>query len=84
MPKSHLKKGKGERGYQPLVFTESGIAMLSSVLRSERAVTVNTLIMRTFLVVASLDSSPITIVIDFNFRQKKRPLARSKFLPKLK
>ena len=39
----------GGRRYQPTVFTELGIAMLSSVLRSERAVTVNILIMRTFV-----------------------------------
>jgi hypothetical protein len=33
----------------PYVFTEQGVAMLSSVLRSERAVAVNMLIMRTFV-----------------------------------
>lgn len=33
---------------QPLVFTENGVAMLSSVLNSERAVQVNIQIMRTF------------------------------------
>jgi hypothetical protein len=39
----------GGRRYQPLVFTELGIAMLSSVLRSEKAVEVNIAIMRTFV-----------------------------------
>ena len=39
----------GGRRYQPHVFTEQGVAMLSSVLRSERAVAVNILIMRTFV-----------------------------------
>jgi hypothetical protein len=33
----------------PYVFTEQGVAMLSSVLRSERAVKVNVEIMRTFV-----------------------------------
>ena len=33
----------------PMAFTEQGIAMLSSVLRSERAVSVNIQIMRTFV-----------------------------------
>lgn len=33
----------------PLAFTEQGIAMLSSVLRSKRAVAVNVQIMRTFI-----------------------------------
>ena len=39
----------GGRRYQPRVFTEQGIAMLSSVLRSKRAVEVNIAIMRTFV-----------------------------------
>ena len=34
--------------YQPYVFTEQGVAMLSSVLKSERAILVNVQIMRTF------------------------------------
>lgn len=33
----------------PMAFTEQGVAMLSSVLRSERAVKVNIQIMRTFV-----------------------------------
>src|SRR5438067_8535137 len=39
----------GGRRKLPYVFTEQGVAMLSSVLRSERAVAVNILIMRTFV-----------------------------------
>lgn len=35
--------------YKPMVFTEQGVAMLSSVLRSKRAVEVNILIMRAFV-----------------------------------
>jgi hypothetical protein len=42
------KKGKGGRRYIPFVFTEQGIAMLSSVLKSERAIDVNIQIMRMF------------------------------------
>ena len=38
---------KGLR-YKPMAFTEQGIAMLSSVLRSKRAIHVNIQIMRTF------------------------------------
>ena len=34
--------------YAPMVFTEQGVAMLSSVLRSDRAIQVNIQIMRTF------------------------------------
>ena len=39
----------GGRRYPPYVFTEQGVAMLSSVLRSERAVRVNIEIMRAFV-----------------------------------
>ncbi|MFN7948190.1 MAG: ORF6N domain-containing protein [Blastocatellia bacterium] len=39
----------GGRRYLPYVFTEQGVAMLSSVLRSERAVQVNIAIMRAFV-----------------------------------
>ena len=39
----------GGRRYQPYVFTEQGVAMLSSVLRSKRAVQVNVAIMRAFV-----------------------------------
>jgi hypothetical protein len=39
----------GGRRKLPLAFTEQGVAMLSSVLRSKRAVQVNVQIMRTFV-----------------------------------
>jgi hypothetical protein len=41
--------GRGGRRYLPYAFTEQGVAMLSSVLNSKRAVAVNILIMRTFV-----------------------------------
>jgi hypothetical protein len=43
------KSGRGGRRYLPYAFTEQGVAMLSSVLRSPRAVQVNIAIMRTFV-----------------------------------
>jgi len=42
-------EGRGGRRYLPYAFTEQGVAMLSSVLRSERAVQVNVAIMRAFV-----------------------------------
>jgi hypothetical protein len=39
----------GGRRHPPYAFTEQGVAMLSSVLRSKRAVQVNIQIMRTFV-----------------------------------
>ena len=45
-----LKTGRGRhRKYLPYAFTEQGVAMLSSVLRSTRAVQVNIEIMRAFV-----------------------------------
>ena len=41
--------GRGGRRYAPRVFTEQGVAMLSSVLRSKQAADVNVAIMRTFV-----------------------------------
>ena len=41
--------GRGGRRKLPLVFTEQGIAMLSSVLHSDRAAQVNIAIMRKFI-----------------------------------
>ncbi len=41
--------GHGGRRKRPLVFTEQGVAMLSGVLRSDRAITVNIEIMRAFV-----------------------------------
>jgi hypothetical protein len=43
-----LKRGLNIK-YPPYAFTEQGVAMLSSVLRSKRAVSVNIEIMRTFV-----------------------------------
>ena len=45
-----LKRGRGQhRKYLPYAFTEQGVAMLSSVLHSPRAIAVNIAIMRTFV-----------------------------------
>jgi len=43
------KTGRGGRRYLPYAFTEQGVAMLSSVLRSPRAIKVNIEIMRVFV-----------------------------------
>ncbi len=53
-----LKIGRGvHRKYAPYVFTEQGVAMLSSVLRSDRAVHVNIEIMRAFVRLRQLVST---------------------------
>ncbi len=42
-------KSKGGRRYLPYAFTELGVAMLSSILNSDRAIEVNIIIMRAFV-----------------------------------
>ncbi len=51
-----LKQGKNVK-YLPFVFTEQGVAMLSSILKSERAIQVNIQIMRTFSKIREMISS---------------------------
>jgi hypothetical protein len=47
-----LKNGRGQHlKYLPFAFTEQGIAMLSSVLNSEKAIEINISIMRTFVTI---------------------------------
>jgi hypothetical protein len=43
------KNGRGGRRYPPTCFTEQGVAMLSSVLKSANAIAINVEIVRTFV-----------------------------------
>jgi ORF6N domain len=43
------KTGRGGRRYLPYAFTEHGVAMLSSVLKSKRAIQMNIFIIRAFI-----------------------------------
>ena len=56
-----LKKGRGYNfKYSPFAFTELGVSMLSSVLYSDTAITINRNIMRAFVAIRSLIlNSPI-------------------------
>ncbi|MHB8858316.1 MAG: ORF6N domain-containing protein [Thermoleophilia bacterium] len=54
---SGISSGWGGRRYPPYAFTEQGVAMLSSVLHSKRAVQVNIEIMRTFVQLRQMLSS---------------------------
>ena len=50
-----LKKGRGRHSkYLPYAFTEQGIAMLSSVLNSDKAISMNIAIMRAFVEIRRL------------------------------
>jgi len=57
LKRSSADTGWGGRRYRPWVFTEQGIAMLSSVLRSPQAIEANVQIMRAFVQLRELVSS---------------------------
>lgn len=47
-----LKNGRGQHSkFLPFAFTEQGVAMLSSVLKSDKAIEINISIMRTFVTI---------------------------------
>ena len=57
--------------FQPYAFTEQGVAMLSSVLRSERAVRVNVEIMRAFVRMRQLLSAHADLARKLDALEKK-------------
>ncbi len=57
--------------YQPFAFTEQGVAMLSGILKSERAIEVNIAIMRTFVQLRKLMSSNDELAKKINDMEKK-------------
>ncbi len=63
-------KHRGRR-YLPYAFTEQGVAMLSSVLRSQRAVEVNIAIMRTFVQLRRLMDSNRELAREIRELEKK-------------
>ncbi len=52
---------RGGRRYRPYAFTEQGVAMLSSVLRSDRAIHVNIEVMRAFVRLRQLLASNVDL-----------------------
>lgn len=74
-----LKVGRGQhRKYLPFAFTEQGVAMLSSVLRSPRAVRVNVEIMRAFVrLPGCLPPTPSWPGVWMNWRRSTTPSSRS-------
>ena len=65
-----LKRGKHSK-YPPCVFTEHGVAMLSSVLKSKRAVMINIAIIRAFVKIRELLSTNRKIIRKFDEYDKK-------------
>ena len=69
-----LKNGRGQhKKYLPYAFTRNGIAMLSSVLKSETAVGVNIRIMRAFTIIPQLVNYNVQLVQRiFNIEQHQQ------------
>jgi hypothetical protein len=65
------KTGSGGRRYRPYAFTEQGVAMLSSVLHSERAIQVNIAIMRAFVQLREMIASNKGLARRLNELEKK-------------
>ena len=61
----------GGMRYLPMVFTEQGVAMLSSVLRSKQAIKVNIQIMRIFTKVRQLLSDNLSVKLEIEEIKKK-------------
>jgi hypothetical protein len=66
-----MSKGKGGRRYLPYVFTQEGVAMLSSVLKGKRAAQVNVAIMRAFVRIRELILSNKVILQKLDALERK-------------
>ena len=67
---SVTSKGRGGRRYLPYAFTEQGVAMLSTVLKSPRAIEVNIEIMRVFVRLENRGRTCITCLISIGYLPK--------------
>jgi hypothetical protein len=65
------KSNRGGRRYSPYAFTEQGVAMLSSVLNSDRAIAVNIEIMRSFVRIRSLLEADKPLARKFDRLERK-------------
>ena len=68
---SVISNGSGGRRHRPYAFTEEGVAMLSSVLRSRRAIQVNIEIMRAFVRLRRLLASHQRVARKLDVLEKK-------------
>jgi len=64
-------QGRGGRRYAPYAFTEQGVAMLSTVLNSERAIRVNIEIMRAFVRLRQILASNVQLARRLDALEKK-------------
>jgi ORF6N domain. len=75
---NEISNEQGGRRYMPFAFTEIGVAMLSSVLRSETAILVNRGIMRAFVAIRGYIAITSTVTSELaEIRAKLALLERS-------
>lgn len=69
---SSIKQGRGKYAkYLPYAFTEQGVAMLSGVIRSKRAVQVNIAIMRAFVKIKQMLASHKDLAVKIDQLERK-------------
>ncbi|MBA3385799.1 MAG: ORF6N domain-containing protein [Chthoniobacterales bacterium] len=68
---SGISKGRGGRRALPYAFTEQGVAMLSSILKSGRAIKVNIAIMRAFVRLRGMLEANRELARKFNELEKR-------------
>ena len=68
------KEKRGGRRYLPYVFTEQGVAMLSSVLNSKRAIAMNIVIIRAFVRLREIFATHKDLAIEMEKLQKEQKL----------
>jgi hypothetical protein len=74
-----LKRGQNFK-YRPYAFTEQGMAMLSSVLKSTRAVSVNIEIMRTFVRIRQFLAGHVDLVRRLDELERNMTINSGSFL----
>lgn len=89
-----VTSNRGGIRYMPYAFTEQGVAMLSSVLRSEKAIEINIQIIRAFILIrqntllfAEINQKLENFMVDTNFQfndiyQALKELAIKKAVPR--
>lgn len=75
MVSQNVMPNRGGNRFSPYAFTEQGVAMLSSVLRSEKAIEINIQIVRAFLLIrqnallfSELNQKLETLIMDTNLQ----------------
>ena len=69
-----ISNERGGRRYMPFAFTEQGVAMLSSVLRSRTAIQANIAIMRAFVAMRNYITTTTTVTAELSERRARLAL----------